>query len=546
MEPRHDGASCRKRLFEIRRRSRRADRRLVKRIVRQFVKDPSAQLQIPSRPSALRATGFGFGIALPIVVLIGSLGLFHDAFSYDDDEGLNVMKALLVLRGHELYTEIWNDQPPVFTYLLTGAFRLPGESNSVARCLVAVFAWVLVGSLCTIVVRLEGLLAGVATAGLLVSSLYFVRLSFSAMIGLPSLALATAALWGLIEYRLTARRWAVALSAVAIALAMQTKLSAALVVPVMLLAMFIPWPGAASISLARRVAAVGAWLLGAAALFFAILFSLGARPSDLLNPHLKAREGSSFISRDARPWLVKIRKETPHLLLLAAASVPLIALGRRPPDKVRPVWRVLPLAWMGLAFLVLREHRPFWYHHVLLLSVPLAWAGGAGVRDLADLARGKLHTQFAWRAAGAMLLLAATAWCGYRAVIEIGRLNRAPGAGEVELVDRIAAVGAESSWIYTDKLVYAVRARRLVPPALAIMSAKRAAVGELSNDTILSALRQHDVRVVALSRSNQSVTFRAALEQEYRLDWQTPSTRDEKPTQLELWIKRSPADQMER
>src|SRR5262249_7751748 len=34
------------------------------------------------------------------------------------DEGGNFMKTALVTKGFHLYSEIWNDQPPVLTYVL--------------------------------------------------------------------------------------------------------------------------------------------------------------------------------------------------------------------------------------------------------------------------------------------------------------------------------------------------------------------------------------------------------------------------------------------
>src|SRR4051794_5789212 len=60
-----------------------------------------------------------------LVVLL--LGLTCNAFQYDTDEGLNLMKSLLQLRGHHLYSEIWSDQPPLFTYILSGWFKLTGQ-----------------------------------------------------------------------------------------------------------------------------------------------------------------------------------------------------------------------------------------------------------------------------------------------------------------------------------------------------------------------------------------------------------------------------------
>jgi hypothetical protein len=39
------------------------------------------------------------------------------------DEGFEVAKATLWLHGHRLYSEVWNDQPPLHTWLVTQVLR---------------------------------------------------------------------------------------------------------------------------------------------------------------------------------------------------------------------------------------------------------------------------------------------------------------------------------------------------------------------------------------------------------------------------------------
>lgn len=52
---------------------------------------------------------------------------FLREFQFDNDEGINLMKALLFERGFSLYDEIWSDQPPVFTVLLAWWFKIFGD-----------------------------------------------------------------------------------------------------------------------------------------------------------------------------------------------------------------------------------------------------------------------------------------------------------------------------------------------------------------------------------------------------------------------------------
>src|SRR5262245_24623627 len=58
-------------------------------------------------------------------------------FEFDPDEGNNVIKALLVKEGYQYGTQIWTDQPPLFSYLLLPFFALFGQTMDVARGVVS-------------------------------------------------------------------------------------------------------------------------------------------------------------------------------------------------------------------------------------------------------------------------------------------------------------------------------------------------------------------------------------------------------------------------
>jgi hypothetical protein len=69
---------------------------------------------------------------------------FRATFEMDLDEGVNLMKGMLVVRGYPLYSQIWSDQPPLFTQLLAILFRLVGfEVNAAVLVLVlsAILLW---------------------------------------------------------------------------------------------------------------------------------------------------------------------------------------------------------------------------------------------------------------------------------------------------------------------------------------------------------------------------------------------------------------------
>lgn len=160
----------------------------------------------------------------------------------DPDEGINLMKATLVLKGYSLYMDIWNDQPPVFTILLAGLFRLVGPSIEVARLLVLSFACILLWSFHQIIeLSLDRRSALLATI-LLATSWMFARLSLSVMIGVPALSLALLSIYFFILSNRDSSipvtsKWMVYpwLSGILFALSLQTKLFAAFLAPLYLL-----------------------------------------------------------------------------------------------------------------------------------------------------------------------------------------------------------------------------------------------------------------------------------------------------------------------
>ena len=79
-------------------------------------------------------------IILALGVLFYSQLPLGTAFLLGSDEGCELMKAAMCNHGFKLYTDIWSDQPPIFTLVLCQAFKAFGASLLVGR-LVAAFFW---------------------------------------------------------------------------------------------------------------------------------------------------------------------------------------------------------------------------------------------------------------------------------------------------------------------------------------------------------------------------------------------------------------------
>src|SRR5512147_833520 len=75
-------------------------------------------------------------LALLFLVFTFSFYPFREKLQYDTDEGLNLMRSMLVEMGHPLYSEVSSDQPPLFNQILALIFHVTGFEVNAARTLV--------------------------------------------------------------------------------------------------------------------------------------------------------------------------------------------------------------------------------------------------------------------------------------------------------------------------------------------------------------------------------------------------------------------------
>src|SRR5437870_448092 len=62
-------------------------------------------------------------VALAVFVLLQCFVPLRTAVQIGADEGFELAKATLCLNGYQLYTEVWNDQPPLHTFLITQVLK---------------------------------------------------------------------------------------------------------------------------------------------------------------------------------------------------------------------------------------------------------------------------------------------------------------------------------------------------------------------------------------------------------------------------------------
>src|SRR5205823_2481509 len=90
---------------------------------------PAREAQCPTRPTP--PGGGAASSATALSCLLGAVLILsaRTAVQIGADEGFELAKATLCLKGHKLYGEVWNDQPPLHTTLVAEALKLAGEGR---------------------------------------------------------------------------------------------------------------------------------------------------------------------------------------------------------------------------------------------------------------------------------------------------------------------------------------------------------------------------------------------------------------------------------
>jgi len=462
-------------------------------------------------------------IALVFLAFIFSYYPFREKLQFDSDEGLNLMRSMLVALGHPLYSEVSSDQPPLFTQLLALLLRLVGFEVNPARLLVLLFSTLLVWSCAQFLQLTWGKLAAILFLPLSIMVPQYLRLSTSVMIGVPSIALAAVSmLFVTLWHQKRSNLW-LALSGFALALSVLTKLFTGFLAPIFLIGITI------SAYLDGREEGLS-WKMLQPALVWSICFAslailLGlvlVGPQNLwliIFPHVTAPT-TEWLQGAGYTMNTRLRAAVPLLLLGLFGA--LVSIYRRN-------WLTLyPLAWAALAYTLFSFYSPVFYHHQLLITIPVtiiaAAAVGDGILSLIRLRQPADLIRF-------QTLLGAGALIGFVLVSNhylpslnkelmdsprISDFSLRATPGKLKVIRTMNEYIDQTNWIMTDMPMYAFRVQRPVPPSLATFSSKRLATGSLTEEDILTAMRAYHPEQVLMARF-EIPALEAYLQENYTL-----------------------------
>ena len=466
-----------------------------------------AQSMKPTRWHTFSKSLLPIAIALIFLTFTFSYYPFREKIQFDSDEGLNLMRSMLVVMGHPLYREVSSDQPPLFTHILALVLRLAGFQVNPARVLVLLFSGLLVWACAQFLQLTWGQLAAILFLPLVIMAPRYLDLSVSVMIGVPSIALAAVSMLFVTLWHQTRRsRWLV-LSGFALALSVLIKLFSGFLVPIFLIGV--------TISEYQHHKAEGfswktlrpAFLWGvsfaALAILLGVLLVGPQNIGSIILPHLNA------------PATEELRGPGYTINAQLQAAVPLLILGivGSLVSLYRGNWLTLyPLAWAALAYLLFSFYSPVFYHHQLLITIPMSMRAAAGVGDgihsLLQLRKPanllRLQTLFG------IVALIGFGWVAthYKPVLDKELMNRPrisgfnlrATPGKLKVLRTMDEYIRQTNWIVTDMPMYAFRVGRPVPPILATFSSKRLATGSLTEADILTAMRDYKPEQVLMAR----------------------------------------------
>lgn len=439
------------------------------------------------------------GLAALLFCLLFSLASqWWTVYEFDTDEGLELGKALLVANGFHPYLDIWNDQPPLFSFLLAVPEYLGFGHVTVSRLLVLFLGCLLLHSLFRIVRHQADRLSAWLSCLLLVLCSGFGQLSVSVMAGLPAIALLVVAF----DLVLTDQRrsWLpLGFATALVALSLLVKLFTVVALPAFVIAVFLAQEKQ---DLRRKVLITTSSLIGLAAVFLLVAWaSRWPIVSQGLTPHFTPdlRASHNWLKSAREVW-IHMDQDWPVIVLGLIGMAPL----------TRSPWRkeAVPAVWLAGALAAFLTHAQIWWHHMLLLSVPLAWLSGLGywaVRELWPAFNGL---------AGRISFLAVVSMAAIVSSLRIP--NGINGPKEWQAAAELSQhIEPNTTWVLVDRPMDAYRNKLLVPPELVVFSSKRRSAGNLTASDILASLEKRKPDQVLLRRFKPDEEVRAYLDRTY-------------------------------
>jgi hypothetical protein len=432
------------------------------------------------------------GLVVLVILAVPTRVLNLDAFAGKFDEGIRGAQLMLMAVGYRPFRDIFASQGPLSLDVFYPNYMLFGQTLGAARLAPAIFSVVGVGLGAWIAWRSGGLLAGTVTGVLLLISPIYLKNSRLALVEVPALVPALAAVGAALAYGRTGdRRW-MAGAGILMALALAIKpMAAPALVPIGLVLL-----------LRGRGWLTSGLLFSAAMLLTLAVIVVAVGPTQIYDQMIRFRAAS----RQVEGWSIKenwaaitgeIADEQAVFPVLTVGAGLLLLAGR-------PRLGVPLVGWAIGSLGLLLVYSPLQFKHAVILLPPCALLIGVAAGEVWRRWETRAPTARVPLIVGGVALLLAV---GYVATLpRVLDLDRRLIAGMPEtrpesFDDEIRLLGDltnPSDYVIVDEPAVAFASRRLVPPSLVDTSMVRIRSRSLDAGAVIDAAQRFDVRALFL------------------------------------------------
>ena len=463
----------------------------------------------------LAVSGFLTLVCFALVAIL----VAKDPLATGGDEGMELAKALLLLRTPGQAATEWTDQPWFYSQVFAGVFR---GSVTIARLATATVGVGMFALWMTLVKRHSGLALSFLLPPLVCALPFTLQCFAACMCEIPAYGLAVSALGVLLLSRPSVL-WRGLLAGILFGLAVNVKLTAAMLVPSILIAML--WDHDKcwfSITMLRQTAVpfcISAGLITAAACLWSPRFSW----SLLWQSHaMAAANGGATV----RGYHAKVADVIPYFSLVVPTLVGAISGLFNPKSRQLAMSQVVAFA---TAIAVHSWHVPYWEFYDIHFGFPiavlsilgLAWLGQQIRLCLGDV---EYSPRFPRILAGVLLLFIASAsWaCSYdihRPFSQWVDCLKYPKTTDSKLVKYLREATFPEWHCYSRNNVIIARAGLLQLPDLTILSFKRLWSSSITEKEIIQKVDKARVEVLMLSELHEmhKDEWRSVLTNRYSL-----------------------------
>jgi hypothetical protein len=445
------------------------------------------------------------------------------------DEDFELSKPTLCLHGYKLYTQIWNDQPPLYTFLLTKILRNISPSVLWLRLLTVAFSALLLCALFLLAFRIHGLLTAALGVIFLIASPGFIEISCSCMQEVPALAPLAASICVLLIRPL--RKWGATetVSGLLFAVALELKFIGIIYAPLFPVVIWVG-RGSSRISIRELVRRLLVLTTSTIVAFIALNYTTGSplllQIKQSWASHFAAAKAFEYGSPSDHPfdWSVLLKNwdmTVPALVGIAILVRELIAGKSR--------MALLPMLWLPLTLLVFARHKPWWEYYYLHNAVPISWLAAVGFvgawnflrRSARKMVTGRampkhLGTYIQWTAF-ALFVGGSLCWMGARVYGEQTDIRASARLHSSYVLKEIQRFKPFTTFMFTDRPIYSFHSDIPLPPHLAMLSLKRFWTGDMSNARLVAEIEAVQPELILWANDSREVPFQDLLTRNYQL-----------------------------